>query len=92
MMLPEKPIEEEHGTKWTIDECYASYSRNYRGKGFCMITYELLKKSGDKERSKPIWSLLPPEGIRFFDLHLYRRTVWRCRRYLRIIFISSGCF
>lgn len=28
----EKPIEEEHGTKWTIDECYASYSCNYRGK------------------------------------------------------------
>ena len=44
----EKPIEEEHGTKWTIDECYASYSCNYRGKEFCMITYELLKKSGDK--------------------------------------------
>ena len=42
----EKPIEEEHGTKWTIDECYASYSCNYRGKEFCMITYELLKKSG----------------------------------------------
>ena len=47
----EKPVEEEHGTKWTIDECYASYSCNYRGKEFCMITYELLKKSGDKERS-----------------------------------------
>ena len=50
----EKPIEEEHGTKWTIDECYASY--------------ELLKKSGDKERSSNL-VFLPPEGIRFFDLH-----------------------
>ena len=47
----EKPIEEEHGTKWTIDECY-----------------ELLKKSGDKERSSNL-VFLPPEGIRFFDLH-----------------------
>ena len=64
----EKPIEEEHGTKWTIDECYASYSCNYRGKEFCMITYELLKKSGDKERSSNL-VFLPPEGIRFFDLH-----------------------
>ena len=61
----EKPIEEEHGTKWTIDECYASYSCNYRGKEFCMITYELLKKSGDKERSSNL-VFLPPEGIRFF--------------------------
>lgn len=57
----EKPIEEEHGTKWTIDECYASYSCNYRGKEFCMITYELLKKSGDKERSS---NLVFPAGRR----------------------------
>ena len=52
----------------TIDECYASYSCNYRGKEFCMITYELLKKSGDKERSSNL-VFLPPDGIRFFDLH-----------------------
>ena len=66
--VSEKPIEEEHGTKWTIDECYASYSCNYRGKEFCMITYELLKKSGDKERSSNL-VFLPPDGIRFFDRH-----------------------
>ena len=64
----EKPIEHEDGLDWTIDECYASYSCNYRGKEFCMITYELLKKSGDKERSSNL-VFLPPDGIRFFDLH-----------------------
>ena len=86
----EKPIEEEHGTKWTIDECYASYSCNYRGKEFCMITYELLKKSGDKERSSNLVFLRRESAFSTFTP--YCRTVWRCRRCLRITFTSSGCF
>ena len=83
----EKPIEEEHGTKWTIDECYASYSCNYRGKEFCMITYELLKKSGDKERSSNL-VFLPPEGIRLCLLNICAVS----NRHLHITFTSSGCF
>ena len=69
----EKPIEEEHGTKWTIDECYASYSCNYRS-------------------AQAIWSFCRRRESAFSTFTPYCRTVWRCRRCLRITFTSSGCF
>ena len=63
----EKPIEEEHGTKWTIDECYVSYYCKYKGQDFLMITYEMIKTAGDKVHTTNM-IFLPPLGIRVFQL------------------------
>ena len=41
--VEEKPVEHEDGLDWTIDECYVSYYCKYKGKDFCLITYEMLK-------------------------------------------------
>lgn len=64
----EKPVEVEDGVSWTIDECYVSYYCKHRGKEFCMVTYELLKTSGELTSSGNM-IFLPPLGLRFFDLH-----------------------
>lgn len=65
----EKPVEEEDGVKWTIDECYVSYYCKYKGEEFLMITYEMLKTSGDKISSMNM-IFLPPTGIRVFNLNV----------------------
>ena len=71
--VSEKPIEEEHGTKWTIDECYVSYYCKYKGKDFCLITYEMLKTAnrsiGEQKVKSSNMVFLPPLGMRFFDIH-----------------------
>lgn len=64
----QKPIEKEDDTEWTVDECYVSYYCQYKGRDFCMITYEMLKTAGDKVNSSNM-VFCPPLGIRFFDLH-----------------------
>ena len=63
-----KPIEKEDGVEWAVDECYVSYYCQYKGKDFCMISYEMLKTSGDKVMSGNM-VFCPPLGVRFFDLH-----------------------
>ena len=63
----EKPVEVEDGITWTVDECYVSYYCKYKGKDFCMITYEMIKTSGDKVTTSNM-VFLPPLGMRFFDL------------------------
>lgn len=64
----EKPVEQEDGKKWTIDECYVSFSCSYRGREFCMITYELMKSAeGHTVSSNMVF--LPPLSMRYFDLH-----------------------
>ena len=63
----EKPVEVEDGINWTVDECYVSYYCKYKGKDFCMITYEMIKTSGDKVTTSNM-VFLPPLGMRFFDL------------------------
>ena len=65
--VSEKPVEEEDGVKWTVDECYVSYVCNYKGQDFCMITYEMIKTSGDKVATTNI-IFLPPMGVRLFQL------------------------
>ena len=70
----EKPVEEENGTAWTVDECYVSYYCKYRGREFCMITYEMIKTakqagSGENRVTSSNMVFLPPLGLRFFDLH-----------------------
>ena len=64
----EKPVEEEDGISWTVDECYVSYVCNYKGQDFCMITYEMLHTAADKVKTTNL-IFLPPLGIRYFDLH-----------------------
>lgn len=65
----EKPVEEEGGVRWIIDECFVSYYCKFRGKDFCMVTYELIKRAGDKTVSSNM-VFLPPLGMRFFDLRI----------------------
>ena len=63
----EKPIEVEDGVSWTIDECYVSYVCKYKGKDFCMITYEMIKTANNKVQTTNL-VFLPPMGIRAFHL------------------------
>ena len=64
----EKYTVEEGGLTWVVDECYVSYSCNYRGKEFCMISYEMIKTSGTQVRTMN-YIFLPPKGMRLFSLH-----------------------
>ena len=52
----EKPVEHEDGLDWTIDECYVSYYCKYKGKDFCLITYEMLKTARRelRKRRRPV--------------------------------------
>lgn len=63
----EKPVEEENGTKWIVDECFVSYHCKHRGGEFVMITYEQFFSCGEKKKSCNL-IFLPPDGIRFFDV------------------------
>ena len=69
----EKPVEVEDGVSWTIDECYVSYYCKYKGKDFCLITYEMLKTANSSTGEQKVKSsnmvFLPPLGMRFFDIH-----------------------
>lgn len=63
----EKYTMEEEGKIWNVDECYVSYHCNYRGKEFCLITYEMIKTCG-KQIHTINYLFLPPLGIRLFSL------------------------
>lgn len=63
----QKPKEIEDGVEWVIDECYVSYYCSYKGKEFCMITYEMLRTAGNQTASTNM-VFCPPLGIRVFDL------------------------
>ena len=71
--VEEKPVEHEDGLDWTIDECYVSYYCKYKGKDFCLITYEMLKTANSSTGEQKVKSsnmvFLPPLGMRFFDIH-----------------------
>lgn len=63
----EKCMVTEDGEQWSVDECYTSFSCNYRNQEFCLITYEMIKTS--KEATRTInYVFLPPLGIRLFSL------------------------
>lgn len=64
----EKYTVQEENRTWTIDECYVSYNCTYRGNEFCMITYEMMKTSGDLVHTVN-YVFLPPRGVRLFSLH-----------------------
>ena len=64
----EKYTVQEGNVAWVVDECYVSYQCTYRGKEFCMITYEMMKTAGDRIRTVN-YVFLPPLGVRLFSLH-----------------------
>ena len=63
-----KPVVEEDGVLWTVDECYVSYYCEYNGKEFLMITYEMIHTAGNDVKTTNM-VFLPPLGIRYFDIH-----------------------
>ncbi len=64
----EKPTVNEDGVTWEVDECYVSYHTTYKGEEFLLISYEMLHKSENQQRSTNL-IFLPPLGIRYFDIH-----------------------
>ncbi len=62
-----KPTVEADGEVWTVDECYVSYSCEFRGNEFAMITYENIETAGEKTRSTNL-VFLPPIAMRIFRL------------------------
>lgn len=63
-----KPVIEEEGTMWTVDECYVSYHCEYKGKEFLMITYEMIHTNANAVKTTNL-VFLPPLGIRYFDIN-----------------------
>lgn len=63
-----KPVVEEDGTTWTVDECYVSYYCEYKGKEFLMITYEMIHTADSQVKTTNL-VFLPPLGVRYFDIH-----------------------
>jgi hypothetical protein len=63
-----KPKETEDGEEWTVDECYTAFDCSRKGNDFHMITYEMIKTSGEKVKTIN-FVFLPDEGVRYFDLH-----------------------
>lgn len=64
-----KPVVEENGILWTVDECYVSYYCEYKGKEFLMISYEMIHTAGEKIQTTNL-VFLPPLGIRIFDINM----------------------
>jgi hypothetical protein len=66
--VEEKPVVEEDGVNWTVDECYVSYFCEYKGQEFLMISYEMIHSAGTRKKTTNL-IFLPPLGIRVFDIH-----------------------
>lgn len=64
----EKCQVEEDGVIWMVDECFASFACSYRKTDFCIITYEMIKQSGDQTKTIN-YVFLPAVGVRVFSLH-----------------------
>ena len=67
--VEEKVHVQEDGKEWIVDECFTSFSCEYQRQDFCMITYEIVKTSGDKVKSTNM-VFLPPAFQRVFDLNM----------------------
>lgn len=65
--LQEKPVHEEDGECWIVDECFVSYECTHKGKDFLLITYEQIFTCGQKKKSCNLL-FMPPMGIRFYDV------------------------
>ena len=60
----QKPVEEEDGAKWIVDECFVGYHCIHHDKEFLLITYEQFYTCGDKKKSCNL-IFLPPDGAVF---------------------------
>ncbi len=58
---------EKDGAEWIVDECFVEYNCTWRGKDFCMISYEHVLSLGEQTRMTCL-IFLPPLGIRYFDV------------------------
>ncbi|MGN0485351.1 MAG: hypothetical protein ACI4HI_17570 [Lachnospiraceae bacterium] len=67
--IEEKVHVQEEGRDWIVDECFTSFSCTYQKQEFCLITYEIVKKSGETVHSTNM-AFLPPTFQRVFDLNL----------------------
>lgn len=65
----EKPHIQENRKEWIVDECFTSFACSYQNEDFCVITYEVIKKSGDIVKSNNL-VFMPPAFQRIFDLNL----------------------
>ena len=65
--LQEKPVHEEDGERWIVDECFVSYHCMDQEKEFLLVSYEQIYTCGEKKKSCNL-IFLPPLGIRFFDV------------------------
>ncbi len=59
---------EDDGITWTVDECFVEYSCQWKGKDFCLISYEHVLSHEDKTRMNAL-VFLPPLGMRYFDIN-----------------------
>lgn len=62
-----KPVVEQDGKEWLVDECYVCYECKYKNEDFLMITYEMIHTSGEEIQTTNL-IFLPPLGIRYFDI------------------------
>ncbi len=58
---------EQDGRTWTVDECFVEYSCTWKGKDFCMISYEYVLTHDEATRMTCL-IYLPPAGMRYFDV------------------------
>ena len=66
--LDKKPVVEEEGKEWIVDECYVLYETEYKGKEFLLISYEMIHTCGEEKKTTNL-VFLPPSGNRFFDVN-----------------------
>lgn len=64
-----KPVEEEDGERWVVDECFVEYHCEYKSKEFLLTSYEQMFTCGEKVKTCNL-IFEPPEGLRFFDVDI----------------------
>lgn len=62
-----KPVEQENGENWMVDECFVAYHCMDQEKEFLLISYEQIYTCGEKKKSCNL-IFEPPLGVRFFDV------------------------
>lgn len=77
----QKPVVEEEGVKWQVDECYVLYQTTYKGKEFRMISYEMIHSTAQNKRTTNL-IFLPPAGIRYFDVSVLLPYAVECDQML----------
>ena len=58
---------EKDGVEWLVDECFVEYACTWKGRDFCMISYEHILTHDDQTRTTCV-IYHPPLGLRFIDV------------------------